>query len=398
MTRQSLKDLPLKGKKVLIRVDFNVPLDKGKITDDTRIVSSLPTIRYVIEQGGYPILMSHLGRPKGKSSPEFSLAPCARRLAELLGKPVIMAPDCIGENVQKQITRLSVGESVLLENLRFHPGEEKPKEDPGFAKQLAQLGEVYINDAFGTAHREHASTFTIVPQFKGNAAAGFLMEKEIRFLGDALTKPKRPFFAVIGGAKVSSKIGVIKALVKKIDVLLIGGAMAFTFLKAKGIEIGDSLFEPEFLDTAKAILDAYESAGVKLMLPIDHVIVKDPEQENLIRFVLNEEGIPKGYQGVDIGPETIEQFSQELQHAKTVFWNGPMGIFEKKSFSKGTRALAEAIAGLKATTIVGGGDSVSAIRSMNMVHQFTHISTGGGASMEYIEYGTLPGIEAINNA
>ncbi len=397
MSTIPLKELPLKGKKILVRVDFNVPLDQnGKITDDTRIVASLPTIRYILEKGGNPILMSHLGRPKGKKVPEMSLAPCARRLAEMLGKPVIMAPDCVGEKVERIIDRLEPGESVLLENLRFYAGEEKPGEHPDFVSQLAKLGDVYVNDAFGTAHRKHASTFAIVPFFEGRAAPGFLLEKEIEFLGKELKKPKRPFFAIIGGAKISSKIGVIKSLSDKIDSLFIGGAMAYTFLKAKGVAIGDSLFEIDYLDTAKAIMESYEQAGVRILLPVDHVIVTDVEKDQFPRVVDNQSGIPRGYKGVDIGPETIASYSSELENGKTIFWNGPMGVFEHQEFAKGTKAIANAVAKVKGTKIVGGGDSVAAIRLMNLANQFTHLSTGGGASLEYLEYGTLPGIEALS--
>lgn len=396
MSRLHLQDIPLKGKKVLIRVDYNVPLDqRGKITDDTRIVSSLPTIRYVLGEGGHPILMSHLGRPKGKKVSSLSLAPCARRLAELLGKPVSMASDCIGESARHQIEKLEKGEVLLLENLRFHPGEEKPEDYPEFVKQLASLADVYINDAFGTAHRKHASTYAIVPFFKGSAAPGFLLEKEIEFLGNALKKPNRPFFAVIGGAKVSSKIGVMKSLVSKVDTLLVGGAMAYTFLKVIGVEIGSSKFEPDYLETAKAVLNVYEEAGVQLLLPEDHVIVTDLSNEKSATVVSNRDGIPSGYSGVDIGPRTIESFTEVLTHGKTVFWNGPMGVFEHKPFAKGTKAIASVLAELKATTIIGGGDSVAAIRSMNLANKFTHLSTGGGASLEYIEFGNLPGIEVL---
>ncbi|ADI39044.1 phosphoglycerate kinase [Waddlia chondrophila 2032/99] len=394
----ALKELPLKGKKILVRVDFNVPLDKkGRITDDTRIVASLPTIRYILEQGGNPILMSHLGRPKGRQDLSMSLSVCARRLAEMLGKPVIMAPDCIGNQVEALINKLRPGESLLLENLRFHPGEENPTEHPEFVNALAKLGEIYVNDAFGTAHRKHASTYFIVPFFKGRAAPGFLLEKEIEFLGNEISKPKRPFFAVIGGAKISSKIGVIKALASKVDSLLIGGAMAFTFLKAKHVNIGDSLFETDCLDTAKAIMETYEKAGVRILFPVDHVIVTDIDQDQFPKIVDNQSGIPKGYKGVDIGPRTIEIYSSELANGKTIFWNGPMGIFEHQEFAKGTKAIAEAIAKVKGTKIVGGGDSVAAIRSLNLAHQFTHLSTGGGASLEYLEFGTLPGLEVLKN-
>ncbi len=399
MARLPLKDLPLKGKKVLIRVDFNVPIDKNAmITDDSRIIESLPTIKYVLEQGGFPILMSHLGRPKGKPATEFSLYPCAKRLSLLLGRPVIMAPDCVGPKVEELVKKMKPEETLLLENLRFHQGEEKPGDEPGFVEGLAKLGDVYINDAFGTAHRQHASTYHIVDYFQGNAAAGFLLEKEIEFLGEALLKPKRPFYAVIGGAKVSTKIGVVRSLVRKIDLLLIGGAMAYTFLKAKGMSIGNSLYEPDFIDTAKAIMASFDKAGVRLLLPVDHVIVPNLESTQPPKLVDSKMGIPDGWMGVDIGPKTIELFSQELVNAKTIFWNGPMGIFEKKQFAVGTKALAEAMTEGKGTKIVGGGDSVAAVRQLNLVHQFDHLSTGGGASLEYIEFGSLPGVEALEKA
>jgi len=399
MARLSLKDLSLDGKKVLIRVDFNVPLDKNaNITDETRLDASLPTIRYVLDQGGYPILMSHLGRPKGKAVPELSLAPCAKRLSIMMGKPVIMASDCIGEEVKGLIKKLQPGESLLLENLRYHLAEEKPSEDPSFARHLAELGEVYINDAFGTAHRVHSSTVEIVKNFPGQAAAGFLLEEEIKYLSDTLLKPRRPFYAVIGGAKVSTKIGVIKSLIGKIDALLIGGAMAYTFMKARGLEIGNSLHEPDLVDMAKGILDSFQKAGITLLLPVDHVIVKQIRDDAQTSIVDNTKGIPSGYTGVDIGPKTVEVFAQELSNAATILWNGPVGVFEMPNFAKGTRALADALADIKVTKIVGGGDSVAAIRSMNLVHKFTHLSTGGGACLEYIEYGKLPAIEALEEA
>ncbi|MGA8164488.1 MAG: phosphoglycerate kinase [Waddliaceae bacterium] len=399
MSKILLKDLPLKGKKVLIRVDFNVPLDnRGRITDDARLEASLPTIKDVLERGGIPILMSHLGRPKGRVVPELSLAPCAKRLAAMLGSPVIMASDAIGEEVKRLIDNLQTGETLLLENLRFHPAEEQPAVDPTFAEKLSELGEVYVNDAFGTAHRIHSSTVAIVKYFPGRAAAGLLLEKEVQFLGEALRKPRRPFYALIGGAKVSTKLGIIKSLIKNIDSLLIGGAMAFTFLKALNVSIGQSLYQPELVDTAKGILDSFQKAGVALKLPLDHVIVKQQDQEGPIEVVDNTRGIPPGYMGMDIGPKTVELYEKELGNAATILWNGPVGMFEMPQFAKGTRALAEAIADIKATKIVGGGDSVAAIRSANLVHRFTHLSTGGGACLEYIERGTLPAIEALEHA
>lgn len=399
MATLPIEDLVVQGKNVLVRVDFNVPMDeKGRITDDTRIEAVLPTIRYIIERGGRPVLMSHLGRPKGKKDLKYSLAPCAKRLSMMLGRPVIMAKDCVGEEVEQLASQLKPGESLLLENLRFHEAEEHPEKDPTFARHLAKLGECYVNDAFGTAHRCHASTFSIVEYFHGKASPGFLMRKELQFLGDALLKPKRPFYGLIGGAKVSSKLGVIKALIKKVDTLLIGGAMAFTFLKARGVSIGSSLFEPELVDTARAVMNSFNQAGVRLLLPQDHVVVKtiDANAEQLV--VTNEKGIPDGYYGVDIGPATIHSYSLEFTHASTLFWNGPMGVFELAPFGKGTRALAEALAPMHGVKIVGGGDSVAAIRSMNLAHQFTHLSTGGGAALEYIEHGSLPGVKALEHS
>lgn len=396
MKMHSIKDFSFKGKKVLIRVDFNVPMDEsGKITDDSRIEASLPTIKYVMEQGGIPILLSHLGRPQGKMDPEYSLSACARSLASMLGLAVKMAPDCIGQKVNMLVAGLKIGDCLLLENLRFYDAEEHPEKDPSFAENLASLGDFYINDAFGSAHRKHSSTYTIVSYFQGRAAPGFLMEKEIAFLGKALLKPQRPFYAMIGGAKISTKIGVIKALSEKVDVLLIGGAMAYTFLKAKGVSIGDSLYEPDLLDKAKSIIDVFEKKGISLKLPIDHIIVSAVIENSPKRVVDNKEGIPPGYRGVDIGPETLKAYINNLNNAKTVFWNGPMGIFEIKEFAEGTRQIADSLSKVNAIKIVGGGDSIAAIRQGGLAHHFTHLSTGGGASLEFIEYGTLPGIEVL---
>ena len=396
MDRLSVQDLKLKGKKALIRVDFNVPLNnRGEVADDTRIIASLPTIKYVLEQGGAVILMSHLGRPKGKSSPELSLAPVAAKLGNLLGKAVTTASDCVGAKVEKLAKELKAGQILLLENLRFHAAEEHPEEDPEFAGKLASLGDVYINDAFGTAHRAHSSTVKVAEFFPQASACGLLLEKEMRFLGDTLKYPKRPFYTLIGGAKVSSKIGVLKALLPKVDGLIIGGAMAFTFLKAQGIEIGDSLFEPDYLEEARKVTDRYVSAKKIFLLPQDLVVAKEIQEGAASHVVTIKEGVPKGYKGVDIGPKTIERYKEELTFAKTVLWNGPMGVFEVKAFSKGTYEMARSLAELEATTIVGGGDSVFAIQNAHLAHEFSHISTGGGASLEYLEHGTLPGIEAL---
>lgn len=396
-TKLSLADLPVKAKKVLMRVDFNVPLDKnGKITDNTRIVASLPSIQYVLDNGGAVILMSHLGRPKGKSSPELSLKPCAEALSKLLGKQVKMAPDCIGEETVKMVQALKPGEVLLLENLRFHKGEEYPEQDPEFVKQLAKLGDVYVNDAFGTAHRPHASTTIIGLYFIGKAAAGFLLEKEIQFLGSHLSNPQKPFCAIIGGAKISTKLGVIQSLMKKADILLIGGGMAYTFLKAQGISIGDSIHEDDYLEKAKSILESAKTSKVKIVLPQDIVVAKEIKAGAESRIVDSKNGIPDGFQGVDIGPKSIQQFSEELKQAQTLLWNGPLGVFEIPEFARGTEAIARAVANLKATTIVGGGDSIAALQKAGVADSITHLSTGGGASLEYIEYGTLPGIEALS--
>lgn len=398
MTKKlSIKDLDVKNKRVLMRVDFNVPMDKqGNIADDTRIVAALPSIRYILDKGGSVILMSHLGRPKEKPSPEFSLKPCAQLLSKLLNIPVIMAPDCIGKEVKALAKNLKPGQVLLLENLRFHHGEENPQDDPNFVRHLAELGDVYVNDAFGTAHRQHASTAEITKYFPGKSAAGFLMEKEIKYLGEALLNPKRPFYALIGGAKISSKITVLKALLKKADKVFIGGGMAFTFFKAQGINIGNSIHEDAFLDQAREIIAESHTLNVPLFLPEDIVVVDKVSNEAKIQIVESKKGIPDGYQGVDIGPKTVNRYVKELEDAATVFWNGPMGIFEIDSFAKGTNAIAQALARSSATTIVGGGESVEAIKAAGIADKITHISTGGGASLEYLEQGTLPGIEALS--
>ncbi len=396
ITKLSLKNLPVKDKKVLMRVDFNVPLDaSGQITDDTRIVASLPSIQYVLKQGGAVILMSHLGRPKG-NTPALSLKPCAERLSKLLGKPVQMTSDCIGPQVAEMAKALKHGEVMLLENLRFYPGEEKPESDPSFAQQLAKLGDCYVNDAFGTAHRAHASTATIAQYFPGKSAAGFLMEKEIQFLGELIAHPKRPFAAIIGGAKISSKLGVIKALIQKVDHLLIAGGMSYTFFKAQGISIGDSICEDAFLETAQQILQECREKKLPLHLPLDVVVADAIRPDAQTRIIPISQGIPRGFQGVDIGPKTIELFSSQLQPMQTVFWNGPVGVFEIPAFAKGTHAIAQTLSKLNAVTVVGGGDSIAAIQALSLADKMTHLSTGGGASLEYIELGTLPGIEALS--
>jgi phosphoglycerate kinase len=389
MPKLTLEDLSLKGKHVLMRVDFNVPLDHGKITDDSRIRAALPSIEYVLNHGAALILMSHLGRPKAKPEAEFSLSPCAKRLSELLKKPVFMAKDCIGPEVEKMASQLTLGQVLLLENLRFHPGEEFPEKDPSFAANLAKLGDCYINDAFGTAHRAHSSTAAITHFFPENSAMGFLMEKEIKELSPLLNKPQKPFYAIIGGAKISSKIGVIKKLLEKVDALFIGGGMVYTFMKERGIEIGASISE-----------DPSSIQGLpsdKLHFPVDLVIANQLSNSAQQRTVLFNEGIPKGWQGVDIGPKTVIEWSKQLQKAATIFWNGPLGVFEISNFAKGTEAIAKLLAHSNANTIVGGGDSVAAIEQMGLADRFAHLSTGGGASLEFLEQGRLPGIDALTD-
>lgn len=385
MSYPRVQDLPLGGKRVLLRVDFNVPLTKeGKISDDARIRASLPTIEYLLGQKARVILLSHLGRPEGKKEEKYTLKPCAKRLSELLKKPVAFASDCVGEIAEKSVEALPEGGLLLLENVRFHAEEETG--DRNFAKKIASLGDFYINDAFGTAHRAHATTATIATYFPGKKGAGFLLQKEIEFLGHALLEPKRPFYALVGGAKVSSKLGILQALVKKADSVFVGGAMAYTFLKAQGIAIGDSLVENGLLDEAIKLL----KTG-KILLPSDH-IVTDKTQVKTVKAA-----IPAGFQGVDIGPLTIEEWRQKLKDAKTIFWNGPLGIFEDPCFAEGTRQMALVLAQSAALTIIGGGDSVAAIESQGLGSKISHLSTGGGASLEFIEKGSLPGIEALKD-
>lgn len=392
-----LEELPIKGKKVLVRVDFNVPFgSNGTISDDTRIRAALPTIRYILDNGGFPILMSHLGRPKGEKIPSLSLKPCADHLQKLVKEEVLMASDCIGPQVEKMANHLQPGQILVLENLRFYMAEEKPDSDPEFAKDLAKLGDFYVNDAFGTAHRAHSSTATIAQYFPDKKAPGFLLEKEIDFLGKHLKEPSHPFYAVIGGAKVSSKLGVLESLLEKADALFIGGGMAYTFLKAQGIPIGNSLCEDDLLDKARAFLAAAKAKNVPIYLPTDIVIAKEFSSNTEHKIVEAAKGIPDGWQGMDGGPVTRNQWRNTLQNAKTVFWNGPLGVFEFPQFAGGTEAMAKTLGDLKAVTIVGGGDSVAAINQLGLAEKFSHISTGGGASLEYIEYGHLPGIDALN--
>ncbi len=386
MPKLSVRDLDLKGKRVFVRVDFNVPLAAGgqEITSDKRIRASLPTIHYVLEQGAGIILASHLGRPKGKPNPEMSLKPVAKRLEELLGRTVKMAPDCIGPEVEAM--KPAPGEVLLLENLRFHPEEEK--NDPEFSKKLAALCDVYVNDAFGSAHRAHASTVGMIAYVK-QAAAGLLMDQELMYLTLATKNPPRPCVAILGGAKVSDKIEVISNMGKVVDKLLIGGAMAYTFMKSEGEPVGKSLVEDDKLDLARRLLNELKD---KLMLPVDHVVVSELKEGADSEVV---DTIPDGKIGVDIGPMTIDHYSHVIRTAKTVVWNGPMGIFEKKPFDRGTVALARAVAGSGATSVVGGGDSEKAIKSAGVADQISHISTGGGASLEFLAGIELPGVAAL---
>jgi phosphoglycerate kinase len=397
MNKLFIEQLHVRGKRVLVRVDFNVPLEDGRITDDRRIEESLPTIRWLRRQGARTILMSHLGRPKGKRSPDDSLAPVAARLSELLGAPVPLAPDCIGPEVEAQARALADGDVLLLENLRFHKQEEA--NDPQFAAQLAALGELYVNDAFGAAHRAHASTDGAARKFT-QRAAGYLMKKELDYLGQALENPKRPFVAIIGGAKISGKIDVMQALLGKVDQLLVGGGMSYTFQKAMGYEIGNSLVENDRLDVAREIMAASKAAGDKLVLPVDCLAVRSFDDEGSAT-VVDADKIPPERECIDIGPKTIEKFSQIIRGAKTVVWNGPVGVFERPAYAKGTNAIAKALAECTAaggTTIVGGGDSAAAVAQAGYENQVSHISTGGGASLEFLEGKKLPGVEALSEA
>jgi len=388
---RTIDEIELKGKRVFIRVDFNVPQDeKNNITDDTRILLSLPTIRFVSEAGGKTILASHLGRPKGKKDSKFSLAPVAGRLSQLLGKKVTLAIDCIGEEVQKQIGEMKEGEVLLLENLRFHPEEEKNEE--AFSKALASLCDVYVNDAFGAAHRAHASTEGMT-RFVKVVAAGFLMMKEVENLKKALVSPQKPYVAILGGAKVSDKIGVIQNLLGKVTTLLIGGGMAYTFLKAEGFQVGKSLVEENLIGFSHDLLKKAKGK-MKFLLPSDHIAAERMDVQAKREIVKNDK-IPPEWVCLDIGPETVKEFSEEIKSAKTVVWNGPMGVFEMEPFSQGTFAIAKAIADSSAFSIVGGGDSVAAVNKAGVADRISHLSTGGGASLEFLEGKELPGIEAL---
>jgi phosphoglycerate kinase len=394
MSKLTIDDITLKGKRALVRVDFNVPMEHGAVTDDTRIVESLPTIRKILSAGGRAILMSHLGRPKGKPNPEFSLKPVAARISELLKINVPCAPDCIGAETVEMAKRLKDGECLLLENLRYHAEEEA--NDAGFAKQLAALGEVYVNDAFGSAHRAHASTEGVT-HFLQPAVAGYLMGKEIEFLGKALHNPARPYIAILGGAKISGKIDVIQNLMNVVDTLIIGGGMMFTFYKAEGLEIGKSLLEADKVALAKEILDTAAKKHIKLMLPVD-CVVADKFENDAPQKVVKHDRMTLGMYGLDIGPASVQLFRDQLMKARTVVWNGPMGVFEMENFAKGTFAIAQILADITkkgATTIVGGGDSAAAIARCGLSKAVSHVSTGGGASLEFLEGKTLPGVAAL---
>lgn len=390
--KQTIEDLTLYNKRVIIRADFNVPLDDShQITDDTRIRSTLPTINRAVDEGAKVILCSHLGRPKGKPDPRHSLAPVVKRLQRLLGKDVLFAPDCIGPEVERMVAKMKPGDVLLLENLRFHPGEEK--NDEAFSKALASLGDVFINDAFGAAHRAHASTVGIT-KFIKESGAGYLLKKEIEYLEGAVANPMRPFVAILGGAKVSGKIGVIENLGKRVDKVIIGGGMAFTFIKAMGYEIGNSLVENDMLDFARGVQEHAFSRGVKFYLPVDCVVAASLEPGAETKLVPVQE-IPKGWVGLDIGPASVKLFSEAVQNAKTILWNGPMGMFETDAFARGTLSMAHAVANAYALTIVGGGDTALAVHRAGESESMSFISTGGGAALQLLEGKELPGLTAL---
>ena len=393
MNKKTIKDIDVKGKKVLVRCDFNVPMDENKnITDNTRIVAALPTIKYLLENDCAVILCSHLGRPKGEFNSKFSLEPVAKELSKLLGKEVIMAKDVIGEDATKKAKELEQGQVMLLENVRFH--REETDNDPEFAKKLADMAEIYVNDAFGAAHRAHASTAGVANYLP--AVSGFLIEKELKYLGNALNNPERPFVAILGGAKVSDKIGVIDSLLEKVDTLIIGGGMAYTFYKAQGYNVGDSICELDKLDLALDAMKKAKEKGVKLMLPVDNKIGKEFKPDTESKTVPWTE-IPDGWEGFDIGEETIKMYQEEIRKAKTVVWNGPLGLFEFDQFAIGTNSIAKVLSEIDATTIIGGGDSAAAVKKAGLEDKMTHISTGGGASLEFLEGKKLPGIECLQD-
>jgi phosphoglycerate kinase len=396
MSKLSIRDLDLNDKRVFIRVDFNVPLDGTRVADDTRIRETLPTLKLAAQKGGRLVLASHLGRPKGKVDPRYSLAPVARRLGELLANPVAFAADCVGADAESKSRALKRGEVLLLENVRYHAEEEK--NDPGFSQQLAALcDQVFVSDAFGSAHRAHASVVGIT-KFVEKAAAGLLMEKELTYLGKALSNPERPFVSILGGAKVSDKIEVVQNLMKLADAMLIGGAMAYTFLKSQGLPVGKSLVENDKLDLARGLLEEARKRNFRLLLPLDHVLAESPDSTTAVQTT-DIAATPENRMGLDVGPKTIAEFSKEIARAKTIVWNGPLGMFEKPAFAQGTLAMARAVAKATeagATSIVGGGDSVAAVERSGVASQISHISTGGGASLEFLSGEKLPGVEALS--
>ena len=390
LNKKTVEDIDVSGKRVLARCDFNVPLKDGVITDDKRIVEALPTIKYLIAKGAKVILCSHLGRPKGEFNPKYTLAPVAARLTELLGKPVVFAKDVIGPDAKAKAAALKDGDVMLLENVRYHAEEEK--NDPAFSKELASMAEIFVNDAFGTAHRAHSSTAGVADYLP--AVCGYLIQKEIAIMGGALEDPKRPFVAILGGAKVSDKIGVINALLEKVDTLIIGGGMAYTFFKAFGSEVGTSICEKDKLDLAKEIVEKAREKGVSLLLPVDNVIAREYKEDTVFMSIYSD-AIPDGWMGLDIGEKTQELFSKSLIGSGTIIWNGPMGVSEWANFAAGTRTVAKAVADSGAVTIIGGGDSAAAVEKMGFADKMTHISTGGGASLEFIEGLELPGIACL---
>ncbi|WP_374721496.1 phosphoglycerate kinase [Peribacillus tepidiphilus] len=392
MKKKSIKDIDVKGKRVFCRVDFNVPMQDGQVTDDTRIRAALPTIQYLMEQGAKVILASHLGRPKGQVKEELRLTPVAKRLSELLGKEVAKADEAYGDSVKEQIEKLNEGDVLLLENVRFYPGEEK--NDPELAKAFAELADIYVNDAFGAAHRAHASTEGIAKHLP--AVSGFLMQKELDVLGKALSNPDRPFTAIIGGAKVKDKIGVIENLLDKVDHLIIGGGLAYTFIKAQGYEIGKSLLEEDKIELAKSFMEKAKEKGVQFHMPIDAVVATEfsPDAESK---VVDIDSIPSDWEALDIGPKTRELYADIIKKSKLVIWNGPMGVFEFDQFAGGTKAVAEALAESDAYSVIGGGDSAAAVEKFNLADKMSHISTGGGASLEFMEGKALPGVVALND-